>query len=84
MNSWKVNGFYDFHKLVNDFSVKAEYVYRNTKNYFRHFKQYFYEQNLLLSNYSIALPIEYPKTDVLLDKKADREYKRSLKKPANK
>ncbi|MFA6861632.1 MAG: EFR1 family ferrodoxin [Bacilli bacterium] len=80
MNNWKVNGPFNYEKIKNDESIKADYINRNTKDYFRHFKNYYYEQNLLLTKYQIPLPVNYPDNESLLNKKEDKKYAKQIKK----
>lgn len=65
MNSWKVNGRFNYNKLVNDDSISGDYVNANTKGYFKLFKKYFAEQNKELEEYKIDIPVEYKEEDDL-------------------
>lgn len=38
---WKVNGAYEFNRLIRDDSIKSDFVNENTKGYFRFFKKYY-------------------------------------------
>ena len=58
MNPWKVNGAFQYKKLVKDKDVPAEYINHNTKGYFKLFNKYFDKQKALLEKYNILNPIE--------------------------
>lgn len=77
MNNWKVNGPFNYVKICNDDSIPSDYVNRNTKDYFRHFKNYFYEQNILLKKYDIRIPVEYNADEILLSEDEDNEYQKA-------
>ena len=58
MNPWKVNGPFQFKKLVADKEVSPEYINHETKGYFKLFNKYFDRQKALLEKYNIPNPIE--------------------------
>ena len=63
MNPWKVNGPFNYPKLVNDKEISPEYINHQTKGYFKKFNKYFDRQKDLLEKYGIPNPIEeYNKT----------------------
>ena len=80
MNNWKVNGPYQYQKLEKDDTVKEDYINRDTKDYFRHFKQYFYEQNQLLEKYHIPLPVTYSQEETILAKEEEKELRKTVRK----
>lgn len=59
MNSWKVNGRFDYKKIANNDEIDPCFVNQNTKGYFKTFRKYFNEQNHLLEKYNIKIPVEY-------------------------
>lgn len=46
----KVNGAYDFDRLLSDDSIKGDYVNENTKGYFKFFKKYYRKANEIIQN----------------------------------
>src|SRR5574344_791340 len=60
LNAWKVNGTYDFKKILADPTIPSYYVYPHVKGYFKHFRKYFQAQDQLLRQYRIAIPVVYP------------------------
>ena len=58
MNLWKVNGSYQYKKLMNDKDINPNYINHHTKGYFKLFNKYFDKQKLLLEKYQIPNPIE--------------------------
>src|SRR5574344_1729576 len=65
MNPWKVNGLFNFDKLVKDDSLDPSYINANTSDYFKHFRKYMKEQNILLEKYGIPIPVKYTKENDL-------------------
>ena len=63
MNSWKVNGNFNFEKLAKDDSIKPDFISKKTKGYFKTFRKYFKEQNKLLERYNIEIPVQYEEID---------------------
>ena len=58
MNAWKINGMYDYDKILKDESINPNYINENTKGYFHKFNKYFRKQNLLLAKYKIDNPLK--------------------------
>ena len=58
MNLWKVNGMFNYKKIVNDKDISPEYINHETKGYFKKFNKYFDRQIELLKKYNIPNPIE--------------------------
>lgn len=58
MNLWKVNGDYQYKKLVNDNEISPNYINHDTKGYFKLFNKYFDKQKALLEKYQIPNPID--------------------------
>lgn len=65
MNPFKVNKPYPFNALAQNVDLKGDYVNKNTKGYFKHFRKYFKAQNELLKQYGIPLPVTYGENDLL-------------------
>lgn len=73
---FKVNGAYDFEKLLSDKSIKGDYVNKNTKGYFKLFRNYFKKADETIyknsvRNSDIDFDGEYIKTDELKDNITD-------------
>lgn len=49
---WKVNGAYDFNRILSDDSIKSDFINPNTKGYFRLFKNYYRKADVELSEVS--------------------------------
>jgi ferredoxin/flavodoxin len=60
LNAWKVNGRYDFAKILADSSIPSYYVYPHVKGYFKHFRRYFNTQDAWLKCYHLPIPVDYP------------------------
>lgn len=65
LSHWRVNGAYNFKKLEQDESINPNFINNKTKGYFKLFKKYFREQNALLREHNIPLPIEFKEDEVL-------------------
>lgn len=61
MNPWKVNGAYDFKRLIEDDSVDPRFVHEGMKGYFKHFLPYFRKQDALLKEMGIPNPVNQDK-----------------------
>ncbi|MCI2067990.1 MAG: EFR1 family ferrodoxin [Bacilli bacterium] len=59
MHAWRVNKPYNFVKLLKDPSVDDHYINPQTKDYFRHFRKYFKEQDEILAKYGIEVKKDF-------------------------
>lgn len=59
LNHWVVNGPFKYQQLVEDSSIKDNYVNKNTKGYFKFFKKYFKRQDELLLKNNMKIPVNY-------------------------
>ena len=65
LNLWRVNGAFNYPKLVNDKENKGNYINKNTKGYFKLFRKYYHNQNELLKKYNIEIPDVFLKEEML-------------------
>ena len=65
LNPWRVNGKFDYQKLLKDENNKGNYINKNTKGYFKLFRKYFKNQNELLKKYNIEIPEVFIKDELL-------------------
>lgn len=61
----KINGKFNYNKLLNDPNIKGNYINKNTKGYFKHFKKYFKEQNEILNKHNKEIPSVFLKEEIL-------------------
>lgn len=59
LNPWRVNGTFNYKKLLDDKNVDPDYINNKTEGYFKHFRKYFKAQNEYLKKYNLEIPIIY-------------------------
>ncbi|MGI5849222.1 MAG: EFR1 family ferrodoxin [Christensenellales bacterium] len=56
---WKVNGAYNFNKILSNPDIAADFINPKTKGYFRLFKKFFENADRSLAAYGIKIPQKY-------------------------
>ncbi len=55
INFFKINGAYNFMRLIADPNITADYVREDTKGYFRYFRRFFRQADASLAKYGIQM-----------------------------
>ncbi|MEL7603664.1 MAG: hypothetical protein AAGU77_10970, partial [Bacillota bacterium] len=55
LHPWKVNGGYDFKRLLADPDIPPDFVREDTKGYFRLFRKYYRNADAALARYGIRV-----------------------------
>jgi ferredoxin/flavodoxin len=55
---WKINGAYNFKRLIADPGIPSDYVRDDTKGYFRYFRRFYRQADVSLAKYGIYVNTE--------------------------